>query len=92
MSFWSKIFGGGIVGSIERIATECIETEKESAEAKALFVKTLDPNGIMRRELSRFACIAYGWFLLVMKQLSIGVNVVHESCRKATMFFALTLT
>lgn len=52
------------MGSIERIASECIETDKESAEAKALWIKTLDPNGIMRRELSRFACIAYGFYLV----------------------------
>ena len=62
--FLSSLFSSGIVGSIERIASEAIETDKESAEAKALFVKTLDPNGMMRRELSRFACISYGFYLL----------------------------
>lgn len=60
------IFSSGVVGSVERIASEAIETEKESAEAKALFIKTLDPNGMMRRELSRFACIAYGFYLVAM--------------------------
>jgi hypothetical protein len=70
MSFW-KIFGSGIVGSIERVALEAIDTDKESAEAKALFVKTLDPNGAMRRELSRFACIAYGWYLVATTVLII---------------------
>lgn len=64
LGFFSKLFGSGVVGSIERIASEAIETEKESAEAKALFVKTLDPNGIMRRELSRFSCVAYGFYLV----------------------------
>lgn len=62
-AFLTKIFSSGIVGSIERIASEAIETEKETAEARALFIKTLDPNGMMRRELSRFACIAYGFYL-----------------------------
>ena len=57
-------FSSDVMGSIERVALEAIDTDKETAEAKALFVKTLDPNGRMRRELSRFACIAYGWFLL----------------------------
>ena len=66
----SKVFtGSGIVGSIERIASEAIETDKESAEAKALWIKTLDPNGIMRRELSRFACKAYGGYLIVTSAL-----------------------
>lgn len=60
-----EIFSGtGIVGSVERIAAEFIETDIESAEAKALMVKTLDPNGLMRRDLSRFACRAYGFYLV----------------------------
>ncbi len=65
LGFLGKLFSSGVVGSIERIASEAIETDKETAEAKALFVKTLDPNGIMRRELSRFACVAYGFYLTV---------------------------
>ena len=64
LNFLKSVFGSGIVGSIERIASEAIETDKESAEAKALFVKTLDPNGKMRRDLSRFASKAYGFYLL----------------------------
>lgn len=55
--------GGSVVGSIERVALEVIETDKESAEAKSLMVKTLDPNGKMRRDLSRFASRAYGFYL-----------------------------
>ena len=43
---------GGVVKSIENIATEFITTDMESAEAKALMVKTLDPNGLMRRDIS----------------------------------------
>ena len=54
------MFGGG---GLTTIATEFIETNKETAEAKALFVKTLDPNGNMRRQLSTFACAAYGFYL-----------------------------
>jgi hypothetical protein len=64
MRFLGKLFGSGVIGSVERVALEAIETNKEKAEAKSLFVKTLDPNGVMRRELSRFACIAYGWYLV----------------------------
>lgn len=58
----SFLTGGGM-SSIERIASEVIETDKESAEAKSLWIKTLDPNGKMRRDLSRFACRAYGFYL-----------------------------
>ena len=83
MSILSNIFGSGIVGSIERIASEAIETEKETAEAKALFIKTLDPNGIMRRDLSRFSCAAYGFYLAITALLillhSFGVGEVAQS-------------
>jgi predicted membrane protein len=58
------LFSSGIVGSVERIASEYIETDKESAEAKSLLVKVLDPNGKMRRDLSRFASRAYGFYLV----------------------------
>ena len=64
MSIWSKLFGSGIIKSVENVALELIETDKESAEAKALFVKTLDPNGKMRRDLSNFASKAYGFYLI----------------------------
>lgn len=78
MNWFTKLFGSGIVGSIERIASEAIQTDKETAEAKALFIKTLDPNGMMRRELSRFASIAYGFYLfsttllIIMHSFGIG--------------------
>lgn len=64
MGIFSKLLGGGAVGSIERLASEFIETDMESAEAKSLFIKTLDPNGKMRRDLSRFANRAYGFYLV----------------------------
>ena len=59
-----KLFGGGAMNALTTVATEYIQTDKESAEAKALFVKTLDPNGNMRRQLSQFACAAYGFYLI----------------------------
>jgi hypothetical protein len=64
MSWLTNLFSGGLVSSIEKVALEAIDTDKESAEAKALFVKTLDPNGKMRRDLSRFASIMYGFYLV----------------------------
>jgi len=79
----TSLFSSGIVGSVERIASEAIETDKETAEAKALFVKVLDPNGKMRRDLSRFACIAYGFYLASTTALvfmhSFGVGDVTQS-------------
>lgn len=58
------VFSSGVVGSVERLASEAIQTNGETAEANALWIKTLDPNGIMRRELARFACKAYGFYLI----------------------------
>ena len=60
-----EIFTGGIVQSIERVALEAIETDKESEEAKAIRIKALDPNGAMRRETMRFITRAYGAYLFL---------------------------
>ena len=54
-----------IVKSVEGIAKEFIETDMESAEAKALMVKTLDPNGLMRRGISQKVSVAYMSYLSV---------------------------
>ena len=64
LGFIASLFTGGSVSAIENIASEFIETDLESAEAKALMIKTLDPNGKMRRDLSSFSCKAYGFYLV----------------------------
>lgn len=56
------IFSSG--NAIEKIASEWIETDMEKAEASAVMVKTLDPNGMMRRELSRRVATLYAIYLL----------------------------
>jgi len=43
---------GGVVEGVTKIAEEWIDTEKETAEAKTLMIKALDPNGRMRRDIS----------------------------------------
>ena len=73
MGFLASLFSGGLVGSIESVAKEWITTDMESAEAKAVMIKAIDPNGKMRRDLSRFACLAYGFYLLAMVLLSFMV-------------------
>lgn len=72
LGFIKSVLSGGVVGSVERIASEWITTAKESAEAAALMVKVLDPNGKMRRDLSRFACRAYGFYLAVVSVLAMA--------------------
>ena len=66
MKFLMKLFSGsGAVKSIENIASEWIETSMESAEAKVLMVKTLDPNGMMRRNLSSRVADLYTLYIVV---------------------------
>ncbi len=65
MSFITSLFGGGIVKSIENVASEWITTDMESAEAKVLMVKTLDPNGLMRRDLSNRVTNLYTLYIVV---------------------------
>tara|TARA_R110000744_G_scaffold194637_3_gene313554 strand:+ start:499 stop:900 length:402 start_codon:yes stop_codon:yes gene_type:complete len=65
ISFFKSIFtGSGVVKSIENIASEWIETDMESAEAKSLMVKTLDPNGKMRRDQSNNVGGMYKFYLM----------------------------
>ena len=93
MSFLSSLFSGGIVSSIENIASEWIETDMETAQAKALMVKTLDPNGKMRRDLSRFACVAYAFYLVAMVGLSFmvafGIGDIDGAIEAAKMMMDL---
>ncbi len=65
MGWLMKLLGGGVVNSLEKVALEWIETPGEKAEAGAVMVKALDPNGKMRRDLSRFASRAYGFYLVM---------------------------
>ncbi len=64
-----NVLTGGVVDSLEKVALEWIDTPGEKAEAKAIMVKALDPNGKMRRELSRFASRAYGFYLVALTVL-----------------------
>lgn len=65
MKWLTSILSGGIVQSVEKVALEAIQTDTEKAEAKSLYIKTLDPNGIMRRDTMRFVCRVYGLYLVV---------------------------
>ena len=68
-----KLFSGsGAVKSIENIASEWITTDLEREEAKALMVKTLDPNGLMRRDLSQRVTSLYTLYIVVTLVLLIA--------------------
>ena len=87
LSFIKALLSGGAVKSIENIASEWIETDMESAEAKVLMVKTLDPNGLMRRDLSRRVTGLYTLYILVTLVLliceSFGVSPVSMAVATA---------
>lgn len=64
---WSIVkgmFGGSTFKSVENIAKEWIETDLEKAEASSLMIKTLDPNGLMRRNLSDRVATLYTLYIV----------------------------
>jgi hypothetical protein len=79
-----KWLTGGITKSIENIATEWIETDKDRAEAKTLMIRALDPNGKMRRDISLMVCNAYmiylfiGALLVFMQMMGFGSDIIVE--------------
>ena len=70
LNFLSSIFGGGD-GAIAKIATEWIETDKESAEAKAVMVKALDPSGNMRIFITKVVFGLVAMYMVTMTLLVI---------------------
>jgi len=76
MGWLTSLLSGGAVKSIEAIASEWIETDMETAEAKALMVKTLDPNGLMRRSLGdRVASLYTIYLMTVLTMLGIEFSL-----------------
>ena len=98
MSWLSSLLGGGIVGSVERIALEAIETNQEKADARAVLLKSIDPNGQMRRQLSKFASTAYGFYLVAttilifMHSFEIGDPVNSKEAMEAMTDLFLPIT
>ena len=71
MGWLGSIFGGGSFKSIEKIATEWIETDQEKAEAQALLVKAMDPNGLLRRNISDRVMGLYTLYVLFTLALQV---------------------
>jgi uncharacterized membrane protein len=101
MSIFSKIgsiFTGGAIKSLENIASEWIETDMESAEAKVLMVKTLDPNGKMRRDLSSRVTDLYTLYiivtliLLILESFGVGdlVGIATATDKVTDLFSPIT--
>lgn len=62
MGIWNFLTGG-VVDTVGDVATEWIKKDANESEARKLFIQALDPNGKMRRDLSRFASRAYAFYL-----------------------------
>jgi len=91
-------FSSGAVKSIENIASEWIETNMEEAEAKVLMVKTLDPNGLMRRDLSSRVTSLYTLYivtaliLLICESFGVGdpVQIAAATTKVTDLFVPIT--
>lgn len=98
MGWLTSLFSGGLVKSIENIASEWIETDMESAEAKVLMVKTLDPNGLMRRDLSNRVTNLYTLYivvtlvLLIFESFGVGdaVGIAIATTKVTELFLPIT--
>tara|TARA_R110002167_G_scaffold358249_1_gene574177 strand:- start:375 stop:740 length:366 start_codon:yes stop_codon:yes gene_type:complete len=99
MNVLKALFGGsGAVKSIENIASEWIQTDMESAEAKVLMIKTLDPNGMMRRQLSKRVTDLYTLYiittliLLIFESFGVGdqLGIVVATGKVTDLFTPIT--
>lgn len=78
---------GSVVGAVERIAKEWIDTPEEKAKASALMVKTLDPNGLMRRQISLTVSRLYVIYIILVMILvlaqSFGLSPITTNAQGA---------
>jgi len=85
----------GIVGSIESIAKEWIDTPEEKANASALMIKTLDPNGLMRRQISSTVSNLYVIYIMLVLVLvlvqSFGLSPMTVVDGKEVMSVSLAI-
>lgn len=87
----SGVFSGDSFRAVENIAKEWIDTNKETAEANALMVKTLDPNGLMRRDISSRVGFLYSiYFMLTASLIALEFFGFGEQFRVAAATTKLT--
>ena len=96
------LFGNGVAKSIEVVAKEFIETDMEKAESRALMVKTLDPNGLMRRDISNKVSKLYIIYIITtmlllicqsfdignMEQIAVATNSLKDLFLPITGMFS----
>lgn len=73
MNWLAGLFsGGGGDSTLATIAKEWIDTPEEKAVANALMIKTLDPNGKMRRDIARAVTNLYVLYMVITVTLIIA--------------------
>jgi len=92
-----SFLGGSPVDAIKDVALEWIDTDKESAEAKAVMVKALDPNGNMRTQISRDVTNMYKVYIYLTTFLLLlqatgwnSVDVGYAVDSVVELFFPIT--
>ena len=64
---WIKdLITGGLFSSIEGITKEIVDTPLDKAQAAAIKLKAIDPNGKMRREISSSTMHLYKVYVYIM--------------------------
>lgn len=69
MTWLKDLLTGGLFSSIEGVTKELIDTPLELAEAQAIKLKAIDPNGKMRRDISSGTLHLYKLYVYVMLAL-----------------------
>ena len=96
---WMNVFGADkVVDGIVEISKEWIQTDMESAQAKTVMVKALDPNGRMRKQISLDVTQMYKVYLYVtlgmifVSLLGIGDpdQVAHAVDKIVELFLPIT--
>lgn len=72
MNFLKNLVTGGLFGTIEGITKELINTPLELAQAQAIKLKAMDPNGKMRREITAATMHLYKLYVYTMLLLLIS--------------------
>lgn len=84
MTWLKDLLTGGLFSSIEGITKELIDTPLEKAQAQAIKLKAIDPNGKMRREISSGTMHLYKVYVYVMLVLLLSQSFEIGSAEQIT--------
>ena len=90
-----KLFNIGLGKSLENVAKEWIKKDTNKLKAQSVIIKALDPNGIMRRQLSIVVCRLYSIYiilallLIILQAFNIGPIVAVDDTEVKAVSIAL---